>query len=573
VLADAREQMWDVIIVGGGSAGCVLANRLSADPTRNVLLIEAGRDVKPGEESSAILDTYPGRAAFDPRNHWPDLMAQTQPHLHNVTNPPPPKKYEQAKLIGGGSSINGQVANRGTPADYDEWEAHGATGWGWESVLPYFKKAETDLDFQGPLHGTDGPIPIHRIPSALWPRFSTAARDAIAALGYADIGDQNGVYEDGYFSMTLSNNGRHRVSTAMAYLDAATRCRSNLHVMTHAEVLTLAVDGTAITGVNVARKGEVERIRAREVVLAAGALHSPGLLMRSGIGPGAQLRRHGVHLIAHRRGVGENLQEHPGISLSAYIKSGARLGNTTRRHIHLGLRYSSGIDGCEPSDMFLMVASKSAWHPLGIRIGTILSWLNKVYSRGSVTLVSGDPRAEPTASFSYLSDYRDLQRLGRAVHMIARIFAQSPLADLVEMPGASSYSGFAKSLGRQTLRNYMITAPIALAIDALPPLRRLFFHRAVSSGISLARLLNEPDILETYVKANAFGQWHACGTCRMGRDDDPDAVTDPQGRVYGVSGLRVVDASIMPTAPRANLNLPIIMVAERMSDLIIRSAR
>ncbi len=569
-MADVKEQIWDVIVAGGGSAGCVLANRLSADPARKVLLIEAGRDVKPGEESSAILDTYPGRAAFDPRNHWSGLTAQTQPHLHNVTDLPPPKKYEQAKLIGGGSSINGQVANRGTPGDYDEWEALGATGWGWSSVLPYFKKAETDLDFKGPLHGTDGPIPIHRIPMALWPRFSTATREAIAALSFADIQDQNGVYEDGYFPMPLSNNGRHRVSTAMAYLDAATRRRPNLQIMTDAEVLTLAADGTNIVGVNVARNGATERINAREVVLAAGALHSPGLLMRSGIGPGAQLRRHDVHVMADRRGVGENLQEHPGISLSAYIKSGARLGNTTRRHIHLGLRYSSGVDGCEPSDMFLMVAAKSAWHPLGIRIGTILSWVNRVYSRGNVTLVSGDPRAEPTASFNYLSDYRDLQRLGRAVHLIARIFAQSPLAELVETPGASSYSGFAKVLGQQTFRNYMITAPIALAIDALPPLRRLFFHRAVSSGITLTRLLNEPDILEAYVKAHAVGQWHACGTCRMGRGDDPDAVVDPHGRVYGVTGLRVVDASIMPTAPRANLNLPVIMIAERIADLMQR---
>src|SRR5690606_17008944 len=163
--------MWDYVIVGGGSAGCVLASRLSERPSVRVLLIEAGRDLPPGQEGSAIKDMYPGRAAFDPRNHWSGLMVTTRPFQDNA--PEAARRiYEQPRLIGGGSSINGQIANRGTPEDYDEWAALGADGWGWDGVLPYFRKLERDLDFTGPLHGTDGPIPIHRIPRSKWPAFS-----------------------------------------------------------------------------------------------------------------------------------------------------------------------------------------------------------------------------------------------------------------------------------------------------------------------------------------------------------------------------------------------------------------
>jgi 5-(hydroxymethyl)furfural/furfural oxidase len=552
---------WDAIIVGGGSAGCTLAGRLSEDPGRRVLLIEAGRDVKPGEEGSAILDMYPGRAAFDPANHWPGLRARFQPVGDNAAERPALRGYEQARLIGGGSSINGQVANRGTPDDYEEWAAAGAAGWDWQGVLPFFRRLERDLGRDGPLHGRDGPIPIHRIPRTQWPGFSHAVAEGLEELGFRDIDDQNAVFEDGYFPQTLSNDGTHRVSAAMGYLNARARARPNLRILAERQVTRLVLDGRTVTGVETPDG----RHEGREVILAAGAIHSPAMLLRAGIGPAEAARRHGIAVVADLPGVGANLQEHPGISLSAWMEPAARL-RATRRHIHLGLRYSSGVGAV--SDMYMMAAAKSAWHPLGARIASLIAWINKPFSRGRVLLESAAPLAEPIAEFNHLADPRDAERLCGAVRLMARLYATAALSARLRATGPASYSGFARALGRQTARNWLLTAPVAVLLDWLPPLALPFFRRFVSGGRTVADLLASPDLLESYVRDGVFGQWHPSGTCRMGAAGDRDAVVDAAGRVHGIGGLRVADASIMPTIPRANLNIPTIMLAERIAATI-----
>lgn len=559
--APARGDRADYLIVGGGSAGCVLAARLSEDPGLRVQLVEAGPDFD-REDRPDLTETYGGRAFVTHNYYWPGLRAN---HARSGEKVP----YKQGMLLGGGSSINGQIALRGAPADYDHWHASGAEGWNWDSVLPYFRKLETDLDFDGELHGKSGPIAIRRPPDREWDAITSAYADAWARLGHTRLPDLNGPFADGFGALPFSNDGITRHSASRAYLTAEVRARPNLRIAVKTRVLRILSENGMAIGVEALQDGTRVRFDAEHVIVSAGALRSPQLLMLSGVGDGDALGRHGVATIAHRPGVGRNLQDHPIVSISGYIEPAVRTVRPSRA-VMTYLRYSSGVAGCETSDMVLSGGARSMWHAVGERICSLRAYVALPHSRGIVTLADNDPLSDPLVDFNGMSDLRDRRRIVDGFRLVARIMLDDLRPRMVSDVFPSRLSRRIERLSAPSRFNDWVSRAGAAVMDASPRLRNLLIRRIITNGESLPDILRSDEETEAYVRSILGTSWHASGTCRMGAPADPASVVDSGGAVIGMRNLFVADASIMPRVTRTNTNLPTIMVAERLADLISR---
>jgi 5-(hydroxymethyl)furfural/furfural oxidase len=555
----------DFLIAGGGTAGCVLANRLSALGAQ-VRLLEAGIDTPPNAVPDDIADVYP-RSYYNSAYMWRGLVADQGTDGTGAKTP-----FTQGRVMGGGSSIMGMIALRGQPDDYDTWAAQGAKGWSWQDSLPYFRRLEHDLDFGGELHGNDGPVIIRRHRVDEWPPFSSAIGAAAAKRGWPMVQDMNAQFSDGFCRLPISATPAHRVSSAAAYLDTGTRARQNLSIEPETTVERLLFDGTRCVGVSAIQGGARREFRARRVIVCAGAIQSPGILMRSGIGPVKHLESLGIPVVVPLEGVGGNLQNHPVAYLATHIVKGARQPAELRPQFISALRYSSGDTPEQQGDMMLLVVNKSSWHAVGAAIGGIGVTLTRPQSRGTVRLSSSDSAALPDVRFRMLTQQHDFECMVNGLQLALELMQDPDVRPLRHELFAAGYSGIVRRLNKPGVTTQVVTRALEAVLDSAGPVRHLALKYGIAAGDVDEDRMRSRGWLEGTVRRHGFGTYHPSGTCRMGSPDDPGSVVDSDCAVHGVDGLSVVDASVMPTVTRGNTNIPVTMIAEHAAERLAEQA-
>jgi 5-(hydroxymethyl)furfural/furfural oxidase len=549
----------DYLIVGGGSAGATLASRLSEDPGTRVLLVEAGIDTPPDAIPADVADTFPS-SSLNKSYFWPDLECTRS--AGGAMRP-----FPQARIMGGGSSVMGLWALRGVPSDFDAWAAAGADGWGWSDVVRCYRRLEGDQD-RDQTQMRAGPYLIRRTPVEEWPGFVVAIERAAAARGVRTIHDINENPVDGFFAIPLAQDDDGRASSARCYLTSAVRRRPNLIMMPQTRVIELRFDGSKVVGITAERGGEIKDLSAREVILSAGAIHSPAMLLCAGIGPAEELQRLGIAPRVDRRGVGRNLQNHPYLHFALTLPPRSRLKAHLRRFGIAAIRLSSGLEGCPPGDLLVFTMARVSPRPFGADVAMVGAALYSPYSRGAVTLVSPNIDVPPCVAFNMFDDPRDAPRILKAARFAQTLLCDPAVAasynDAFLLPPVMALNQF----NQPGLAGSLIAAAAKAVLNAPGPVTRWVVDRMIHPGRWFANRQRSVELDDAELLASAAPMAHPVSTCAIGRRDDPMAVVDSECRVYGVPNLRVVDASIMPRVPSANTNLPTIMVAERAAELI-----
>jgi choline dehydrogenase len=494
----------ETVVVGAGSAGVVIAARATERGDREVLLVEAGPDYP---EGPAPWDLRDGRRNSMTAHDW-GLRHRPTPGQVLFALP-------RGKVVGGSSAVNTCIALRGQPYDYDEWAARGLPAWRWEACLPAFKRLERDLDKRDEWHGQDGPVPIRRHPREELVPWQAAFIDACAELGFPACPDHNAPSPTGHGSHPMNKIAGERMSAARCYLTDEVRRRPNLRLRARTLVRRVLSQSRRVTGVEVETDGRVEVVRTSRVILSAGAIATPGILLRSGIGPRAQVERLGVELVTDLPAVGARLLDHPGAAI--FLVPRAYPANFEHPLIQTMMRYTSE-DSPYPNDMQLQPGSFLRILGVSLPLVSLMCCVGKPRGYGTIEHTSADPHARPKIDSRLLLDPADRARAVEALELAYRLTRTRAMSPLIRYlwPGE--------------------------------------------------RVLRSREEMSAWIPRSCDSGYHPCGTVPMGADDDRDAAVDQQGRVRGVTGLWVADASIMPTVPSVNTNLPTLMIGERFGE-------